>query len=109
VKRTTRVYLRDIYFHTVQLVDNIETSRDILSEMIDVYLSSINNKTNEIMKVLTIIATIFMPLTFLAGMYGMNFKYFPEIYWKYGYLLFWIIVIVVVVSMLFYFKRKKWV
>jgi len=91
IKRTTRVYLRDIYYHTVQIVDNIETSRDILSEMIDVYLSSINNKTNEIMKVLTIIATIFMPLTFLAGMYGMNFKYFPEIYWRYSYLFFWII------------------
>ncbi len=109
VKKETRVYLRDAYYHTIQLIDNIETSREILSEMIDVYLSSINNRTNEIMKVLTIIATIFMPLTFLTGLYGMNFKYFPEIYWHYGYFLFWFIVIVLVISMLFYFKRKKWV
>jgi len=109
IKKGTQIYFRDAYYHTIQLVDNIETSREILSEMIDVYLSSINNKTNEIMKVLTIIATIFMPLTFLTGMYGMNFKYFPEIYWHYGYFLFWVIVVVVIVSMLFYFKRKKWV
>lgn len=108
IKNATRIYLRDVYYHTIQLVDNIETSRDILSEMIDVYLSSINNKTNEIMKVLTIIATIFMPLTFLVGLYGMNFKYFPEIYWKYGYLLFWMIAGVIIISMLFYFKKKKW-
>lgn len=108
IKKATRIYLRDIYYHTIQLIDNIETSRDILSEMIDVYLSSINNKTNEIMKVLTIIATIFMPLTFLVGLYGMNFKYFPEIYWKYGYLLFWMIAGVIIISMLFYFKKKKW-
>jgi magnesium transporter len=71
----------------MQLIDNVETSRDMLSEMIDIYLSSISNRTNEIMKVLTIIATIFMPLTFIAGMYGMNFKTLPEVDWKYGYAL----------------------
>jgi magnesium transporter len=109
VKKATRVYLRDVYYHMMQLIDNIETSRDMLSEMVDIYLSSISNKTNEIMKVLTIIATIFMPLTFIAGMYGMNFKYFPEINWRYGYLFFWIIVITVAIVMITYFKRKKWV
>lgn len=108
IKKATQVYLRDVYNHTIQIIDNIETTRDMLSELMDVYLSNINNRLNEVMKVLTVIATIFMPLTFLAGLYGMNFKYFPEIYWRYGYLLFWGIVIVIVISMLFYFKRKKW-
>jgi magnesium transporter len=108
VKKSTCIYLRDAYNHTIQIVDNIETTRDMLSEMMDIYLSSINNKINEVMKVLTIIATIFMPLTFFAGVYGMNFKHFPEISWQYGYPLFWLIVAITVVSMLIYFKRKKW-
>ncbi|MDD5192432.1 MAG: magnesium/cobalt transporter CorA [Candidatus Nanoarchaeia archaeon] len=109
IKKSTKIYLRDIYYNAVQVMDNIETTRDILSEMIDIYLSSMSNKLNEIMKVLTIIATIFMPLTFVAGMYGMNFKFFPEIYWKYGYLFFWIIVILIASSMILYFKKKKWI
>lgn len=109
IKKTTRIYLRDVYYHAIQVIDNIETSRDMLSEMVDIYLSSMSNKLNEIMKVLTIIATIFMPLTFLTGMYGMNFKFFPEINWHYGYLFFWIIAVILTTSMLIYFKRKKWI
>ena len=77
IKDTTRPYLRDIYDHTIQIVDNIDLFRDMLSTMLDVYLSSVSNRLNEVMKVLTVITTIFMPLTFIAGVYGMNFKYMP--------------------------------
>ena len=80
----------------------------MLSTMLDLYLSSVSNRMNEIMKVLTIIATIFMPLTFIAGVYGMNFKHMPELEWKYGYLFAWIIMAAIGIAMGFYFKRKKW-
>ena len=86
IRETTAPYLRDVYDHVVQVIDSVEIYRDMLSSMLDMYLSSVSNRMNEIMKVLTIIATIFMPLTFLAGVYGMNFKYMPELEWKYGYL-----------------------
>lgn len=107
-KGTTRIYLRDVYDHTIQVIDAIETFRDILSGMLDIYLSSISNRINEVMKVLTIIATIFMPLTFLAGVYGMNFKYMPELEWQWGYPLILLVMVFIGVSMVFYFKRKKW-
>ena len=80
----------------------------MLSAMLDIYLSSVGNRMNEVMKVLTIIATIFIPMTFLAGVYGMNFKYMPELGWRYAYLFFWIVVSVVLIVMIAYFKRKKW-
>jgi magnesium transporter len=102
------IYFRDVYDHTIQVMDTVETYRDMLSSMLDIYLSSISNKMNEIMKVLTIIATIFMPLTFLAGVYGMNFKHFPEIEWTYGYLFFWLFCISIALSMIHYFRKKKW-
>lgn len=102
------IYFRDVYDHTIQVMDTVETYRDMLSSMLDIYLSSISNRMNEIMKVLTIIATIFMPLTFLAGVYGMNFKHFPEIEWTYGYLFFWALCIAIVLSMMHYFRKKKW-
>jgi len=108
IQQSTAVYLRDVYDHTIQVIDNIETYRDMLAGMLDIYLSSLSNKMNEIMKVLTIIATLFIPLTFIAGVYGMNFKYFPEIEWRWGYLFFWGIILSVVVVMLFYFRKKKW-
>lgn len=108
VREQTRVYLRDVYDHTIQVIDTIETYRDMLSGMLDIYLSSVSNRMNEVMKVLTIIATIFIPLTFLAGVYGMNFKFLPELEWHYGYLGFWIICLATVVAMFFFFKRKKW-
>jgi hypothetical protein len=93
----------------VQAIDSVEIYRDMLSTMLDLYLSSVSNRMNEIMKVLTIIATIFMPLTFLAGVYGMNFKHMPELEWKYGYLYAWIIMAGIGIAMGFYFKKKKWI
>jgi magnesium transporter len=109
IKKSTKVYLRDLYHTVIQLIDNVELTRENISGMLDIYLSSVSNKTNEVMKVLTIIATIFMPLTFFAGVYGMNFKFFPEIYWRYGYGFFWAIVITTIVIMLIYFKKRKWI
>jgi magnesium transporter len=108
VEESTNVYLKDIYDHTIQVIDTIETFRDMLSSVLDIYLSSISNRMNEIMKVLTIIATLFMPLTFLAGVYGMNFKYMPELEWHWGYFFIWGVMLAVAISMLFYFRRKKW-
>lgn len=104
----TIYYFRDIYDHIIQMVDIVETYRDICSGIMDTYLTSISNKTNDIMKVLTIFSTIFIPLTFVAGVYGMNFKYLPELNWKYGYASFWIISIVLTGFMLRYFRKKNW-
>jgi len=108
IQESTGIYLKDIYDHAIQVLDTVETYRDMLSGMIDIYLSSLSNRMNQVMKVLTVIATIFMPMTFLAGVYGMNFKHFPELEWRWGYLVFWIINLVIVVVMLSFFKRKKW-
>lgn len=108
IKETTEIFFRDVYDHTIQIIDTIESYRDILSGMTDLYLSTISHKMNEVMKVLTIIATIFIPITFIAGIYGMNFKYMPELEWRWGYLGVWLIMCVLVVGMLFYFKKKKW-
>ena len=108
IQESTKVYLRDIYDHTIQTIDTIETYRDMVSSMLDIYLSSVSNRLNAVMKVLTIIATIFMPLTFIAGIYGMNFKYMPELEWRWGYPAIWLVVVFIGVSMLIYFKRKKW-
>ncbi len=108
VKETTRIYLRDVYDHTIQVIDTIETFRDMISGMLDIYLSSVSNRLNSVMKVLTIIATIFMPLTFLAGIYGMNFKHFPEVEWRWGYPFFWLLVVAISAFMLSYFKKKRW-
>jgi magnesium transporter len=108
IKSATRIYLKDVYDHTIQVIDNVETFRDMLSGMLDIYLSSISNRLNSVMKVLTIIATIFMPLTFLAGVYGMNFKYMPELEWHWGYPLILLIMITIALTMLVYFKIKKW-
>lgn len=102
-------YFRDLYDHTIQVIDSIETFRDIVSGSLDIYLSSISNKMNEIMKVLTIIGTIFIPLTFIVGVYGMNFKYMPELDQTWSYPLLWIIMIGIVVGMFVYFRRKKWI
>jgi len=108
LNKETRVYVRDLYDHTVQIIEAIETYRDVLSGMVDLYLSSVSNKMNAIMKVLTIIATIFIPLTFIAGVYGMNFKYMPELSWRYGYLLVLLVMVLLVIGMLGYFKKKGW-
>ncbi|MDH7499873.1 MAG: magnesium/cobalt transporter CorA [candidate division NC10 bacterium] len=108
IQQSTAIYLRDVYDHTIQVIDTIETFRDMLSGMLDIYLSSISNKMNEVMKVLTIIATLFMPLTFLAGIYGMNFRYMPELEARWGYPAVLLLMLAAVVLMLFYFKRKRW-
>lgn len=108
IKNNTKMYLRDIYDHTIQVIDTVETYRDMVSGLQDLYLSSVSNKMNEVMKVLTIIATIFIPLTFIAGVYGMNFKVMPELKWRIGYFFIWGIMIVIALAMLLYFKRKKW-
>jgi magnesium transporter len=108
IQESTRVYLRDVYDHAIQVMDSIEIYRDMLSGMLEIYLSSLNNRLNAVMKVLTIIATIFMPLTFLAGVYGMNFKYMPELEWPWGYPLILLIMAGVAVLMLTLFRRKKW-
>ena len=109
IQEPTRIYLKDVYDHTIQVIDTVETYRDVLSGMLDVYLSSISNKMNEIMKVLTIIATIFIPLTFIAGVYGMNFEFMPELRWRWGYPAIWAVMICVGISMLVYFRKKKWI
>ena len=108
VKDSTRIYLRDVYDHTIQVIDSIETARDMLSGMLDIYLSSMSNRMNEIMKFLTIIGTIFIPLTFIAGVYGMNFEFMPELKWRWGYFGLWGVMAGLALFMLLYFKRKKW-
>lgn len=102
------VYLHDVYDHVIQAIDTVETYRDLLSGTLDTYMSSVSNKMNEIMKVLTIMATLFIPLTFFAGVYGMNFKDMPELEWPYGYPAFWGLAIVIFFIMIWLFKRKKW-
>ncbi len=108
IDASTNIYFRDVYDHTVQVMDTIETYRDTLSSILDIYLSSLSNRMNEIMKVLTIIATIFIPLTFLAGIYGMNFDYMPELRWRWGYFVLWGVMVVIVLVMLKLFRKHKW-
>ena len=108
VKDSTKIYFRDVYDHTVQVIDSIETFREMASAMVDVYLSSVSYRTNAVMKVLTVITTIFMPLTFIAGIYGMNFKYMPELEWHWGYPVVLVVMAVIAVVMLVFFRKKEW-
>lgn len=108
IKESTRLYLRDVYDHILQVVDIMQSYRDIMTGMLDTYLSSISNKTNDVMKILTIFSSMFIPLTFLAGIYGMNFKYFPELELPWAYPAFWIVTLAIIALMLGYFRRKKW-
>ena len=108
IRKSTRVFFRDVYDHTIQVIDTVETYRDMLSGMHDTYLSSISNRMNEVMKVLTVIATIFIPLTFIAGIYGMNFKFMPELEWRWAYFGLWGVILALAVFMVVFFKRKKW-
>lgn len=108
ITEPTGIYLRDLYDHTIQVIDTIETFRDMVSGMLDIYLSSVSNRMNEVMKVLTIIATIFIPLTFIAGIYGMNFKFMPELEWHFGYPLALLVMLSIVGLMVIYFRRKRW-
>jgi magnesium transporter len=108
IQKTTIVYLRDVYDHTIRLIDSVETIRDMLSGMLDIYLTNVSNRMNEIMKVLTIITTIFIPLSFIAGVYGMNFHNMPELSKPWGYPAVLGLMIAVFLLMLLFFKRRKW-
>lgn len=107
-EKTSRIYLRDIYDHTIHIIDTLETFRDLATGLLDIYLSSVSNRMNSVMRVLTVIATIFMPLTFLAGVYGMNFKHMPELEWRWGYPAVLLLMATVGISMQVYFRKKKW-
>jgi magnesium transporter len=114
IREDISVYLRDCYDHTIQILDLIENYREMATSLIDIYLSSTSYRLNEIMRVLTIIATIFIPLTFVVGVYGMNFSHpnspwsMPELHWYYGYPLVWGAMVAIVIGMVIYFKRKHW-
>ncbi len=108
VANETKIFLRDCYDHTIQIMDLIETYRDLTAGMMDLYLSSLGIRTNEIMRVLTVVTTIFIPLTFIVGVYGMNFENMPELHSRYGYYIVMIIMAVMAFAMVLYFKRKRW-
>ncbi len=108
IGKETSVYFGDLYDHTIQVIDTVEGLRDMVSGMLDTYLSQLGNKMNEVMKVLTIIATIFIPLTFIAGIYGMNFEFMPELKWKSGYFVTLSLMLIIALGMVLYFRRKKW-
>ena len=108
IQKNTRPFLRDVHDHTIQVIEILESFQEIVSGLMDIYLSSISNRMNSIMKVLTIIATIFIPLTFIAGVYGMNFQYMPELAWRWGYPAIIGVMVLVFVGMVIYFKRRKW-
>ncbi len=105
---TTNVYLRDLYDHAIQVLGTVETFRETASGLIELYMSSVSQRMNEVMQVLTVMASIFIPLTFLAGIYGMNFVNMPELKWRYGYPMLWGVMILCALIMLWLFKRKKW-
>jgi magnesium transporter len=104
-----RVYLRDVYDHSVQVLDVIETSRDLVIGLMDIYLSAISNRTNDTMKTLTIMASIFIPLTFIAGVYGMNFEYMPELQWRWAYHAVWGTMIAIATGLLIWFRSRGWI
>lgn len=108
IKKTTAVYLRDLYDHIIRVIEAVESFRDILSSLHDLYLSNITNRTNEVMKVLTIFAAIFIPLTFLAGVYGMNFDFMPGLHWRWGYHVLLAFMLIIAVGMVFFFKKRRW-
>ncbi|WP_193075095.1 magnesium/cobalt transporter CorA [Pseudomonas sp. FME51] len=109
ISEETRLYLRDVYDHAIHVMDSIDTIRELLVSMLDLYLSSISKRMNEIMKVLTIFATLFMPLTFIVGVYGMNFDVMPELRWRWGYPAVMALMLVIVVGLLVFFRRRRWI
>jgi len=108
VERDVAPYLRDVYEHTIQVIDSVESLRDLLSGVLDIYMSSISNRMNEVMRVLTVIATIFIPLTFIAGVYGMNFERMPELQWPFGYAAVLGVMLLVSLGMVAYFRKRHW-
>lgn len=101
-------YFSDVYDHVIHLIDSLDAYRDLTSSLVDIYINTQNTKLNQVIRLLTIISTIFIPLTFIVGVYGMNFEYFPELQWKYGYATIWIVMILIAGSMIGFFKYKKW-
>lgn len=108
VKKKTNPFINDVYEHVIEIIENLEIQRESISALVELFMSNLSLKQNEVMKTLTIISTIFIPLTFIAGVYGMNFEFMPELGWQYGYLLIWIIFLGSTLAMVYYFKRKKW-
>ena len=108
IEEGTSIFVRDLFDHIIQVLDSVETHRDVTNGLYDLYLSEISQKTNNVVQVLTIISTIFIPLSFLTGIYGMNFHHMPELGWKHGYLILWIFMIVMTLGLIIYFKKKKW-
>jgi magnesium transporter len=105
----TRIFLRDLYDHTIHVIDTVETLREMVAGMMEVYLSSVSNKLNQVMKVLTVISSIFIPLTFIVGVYGMNFDYMPELRLRWGYWAVWGVMLAVAGGLLALFRRKEWI
>jgi len=108
IKKDTLKYFMDVYDHTMQIIETLEAFRDVTASLFDIYLSAISNRMNEVMKVLTVIATIFIPLTFIVGIYGMNFHYMPELAWKWGYFVTLALMAIMGIGMAIYFKKKDW-
>jgi magnesium transporter len=108
IKEENVRYFSDVYDHVIHLIDSLDTYRDLTSGLVDIYLNTQNTRLNEVIRVLTIISTIFMPLTFIVGVYGMNFDYFPELEWRYGYGMVWAIMLGIALAMIGYFKYKRW-
>jgi len=109
IRSETNVFLRDLHDHVIQLIETIETYRDLVGGLFDIYLSSQSNRTNEVIRLLTVITSIFIPLTFIVGVYGMNFKFFPELNWQYGYPIIWGIMVAIALGMLVFFKKREWI
>ncbi len=108
ISKKTQLFVRDLYDHTIQVIETVEVYRDTIAGLMDMNATNISNRMNEVMKVLTIIATIFIPMTFLAGIYGMNFEHIPELKLENGYYYFWAAMVIIFIASLIYFKRKKW-
>ncbi len=104
-----KAYMRDVYDHTVQVMDVVETYREMVGGLNDLYMSAVSNRMNEIMKVLTIMASVFIPITFVAGVYGMNFEFIPELHWKYSYGVFWCICLSIICGLTFFFYKRGWI
>lgn len=109
IRPETEVFIKDLYDHVIQLIDTVEIYRDLVGGLFDIYLSSISNRTNEIIRVLTVTTSIFIPLTFIVGVYGMNFHYFPELEWKYGYPMIWLVMLSMAGGMLILFRKRGWI
>ena len=108
VSESTQNYFRDVYDHLIHLIETVDSQRETINDFLNLYMSAMSNKMNEVMKVLTIFASIFIPLTFIAGIYGMNFTIMPELQWEYGYFIAWGVMLFVAILLLIYFKRKRW-